>query len=128
MCTPTNEIQFCTCIDEDLKETKDIYIWTLYRYLGEYKSELRGKILMVIKDFYNGISIQSVTEKLNNGNVFDFDYIPKERDSLHISFNASNRREYNYFKVIYRKGRWQEGGNPFFGSHLEKINGGKIDV
>ncbi len=128
MCTPNTELQFCTCIGGDIYETKNIYIWTLYSYMGSRESGIRGKILMPTNDFENGISAENILLKLNNGNIFDFDYTPQERDTIHLSFNAKNRAEYKYFSVILRDGVWQEGGNPYFTSIKKEIAEGEIKV
>ncbi|PVV56519.1 hypothetical protein [Chryseobacterium sp. HMWF035] len=106
MCTPNTELQFCTCTEGNINDIKDIYIWTLYKYLGSRESSLRGKILMPTYNFENGISTENISSKLNEGNIFDFEYTPQERDTLHIKFNAKNRAEYKYFSVIFRDGIW----------------------
>jgi hypothetical protein len=128
MCTPNTKLQFCTCIEGDINDVKNIYIWTLLRYLSSKESRLRGKIMMPIYDFENGISAENISSKLNEGNIFDFDYAPQERDTLHIKFNAKNNEEYKYFSLIFRDGIWQEGNNPFFSSRLEEIAEGEIKV
>lgn len=128
MCTPNTELQFCTCADEIELTTNNIYVWKLYRYIGSKESRLVGKILIPIVDFENGISVENIISKLNYGNIFDFDYSPSERDSIHISYNAEYHFEYKYFELIYKKGKWREGGNPFFTSIEETIAKGEIKV
>ncbi len=128
MCTPNTELKFCTCIEGDIAEIKNIYIWTLYRYYGSRESLRRGKVMMPVDDFQNGISVENISLKLNEGNIFDFDYAPEERDSLHISFNAENSQEYKYFSLIFKNGIWQEGNNPFFTSIQKEIATGEIKV
>lgn len=128
MCTPNTELQFCTCTEGDIYETKDIYIWALYRYHGSREPLIRGKVMMPVKDFENGISAENMISKVNHENIFDFDYTPQERDTLYISFNAKNRTEYKYFTLIFRDGVWQKGNNPVFGSIEEEIAKGKIKV
>lgn len=77
-------------------------------------------------DLGNGISINAIILKLNTGNIFDFDYTPQERDSLHICFNAENREEYKYFSLIYLDMLWQVGRNPAFRSIEKDIAKGKL--
>lgn len=101
MCIPNTELRFCTCAEADIYEIKNIYIWTLRRYLGPKESNRRGKIMIPTENFNNGISIENIIAKLTAENVFDFEYAPKERDTLHISFNAKNREKYLYFSLIY---------------------------
>lgn len=128
MCTPNTELQFCTCVEGDIYEVKDIYIWTLNNYVGSKESMIRGKIMQSTEDFENGISAENILSKLNNGNIFDFDYTPQERDTLSISFNAKNRAEYKYFSLIVRDGIWQNGRNPAFVSIHKEIAQGEVKV
>jgi hypothetical protein len=126
MCTPNTELQFCTCVQGDIYEIKDIYIWTLSSYLGTKESMIRGKIMKSTEDFENGISAENIISKLNHENIFDFEYLPKERDTLDINFNAKNRTEYKYFTLIFRDGIWQKGRNLAFVSIQKEIAQGEI--
>lgn len=128
MCISNNSIKFCTCVEGNIDEIKNIYIWTLSRCIGPNESLRRGKIMIPVKDFENGISVDSIISKLNTENIFDFEYNAQERDSLHISFNAKNREEYQYFSLIFWDGRWQEGRNSVFTSIIKKIAGGEVKI
>lgn len=128
MCAPGNEITFCTCVEGNIDEIKDIYIWTLSRYIGPKESMRKGKIMIPVKDFENGISAENIISKLNTENIFDFEYTAQERDTLHISFNAKNTAEYKYFSLIFREGKWQEGRNSVFTSIIKKIAGGEVKI
>lgn len=128
MCTPNTELQFCTCIEGDIYEIKDIYIWTLRRYVDSKESLMRGKIMKSTKDFENGISVENIIAKLSLGNIFDFEYTPQEKDSLNISFNAENREEYKYFTLIFKENIWQESSNPAFVSINKSIAEGEIII
>lgn len=75
--------------------------------------------MMPVNDFQNGISAENISSKLNEGNIFDFDYTPQERDTLSIRFNAENRTEYKYLSLIFKDGIWQQGQNHIFTS-IEK--------
>ncbi|MGH1516008.1 hypothetical protein [Chryseobacterium sp. JK1] len=82
-----------------------------------------------IEDFENGISMERILLKLNTGNnIFDFEYLAQERDTLFISFNAKNRTEYQYFSLIFLNGIWQKGANPAFTSIHNAIAEGEIKV
>lgn len=128
MCNVTNTIKFCTCVNEDLKKEKDIYIWTLYRYLGSRESKFVGKIMLPVDDLNNGITVENIISKLNKENVFDFDYTAVDKDSLHICFNAEKFNHYKYFTLIFKKGVWQEGSNSFTSALEEVIAKGKIEL
>ena len=128
MCTPNTKLQFCTCIEGDIYDVKDIYIWTLRRYVDSKESLMRGKIMKSTKDFENGISVGNIIAKLNLENIFDFEYTPQEKDSLNISFNAENKEEYKYFTLIFKENIWQEGRNPAFVSINKSIAEGEIII
>ena len=128
MCTPNTEIQFCTCASDDELQNKNIYVWSLYRYLGHRESKLRGKIMLPTTDFQNGISVENITSKLNKGNIFDFEYQPSEGDTLHISFNSENYNDYVYFSLIFKGNNWKEGNNPAFVSVKENIAKGEVKI
>lgn len=51
MCTSNTELQFCTCVEGDIYEVKDIYIWTLRSHVGSKESMIRGKIMKSTEDF-----------------------------------------------------------------------------
>ncbi|WPO83795.1 hypothetical protein SD427_05550 [Chryseobacterium sp. JJR-5R] len=80
------------------------------------------------ENFNNGISIENIIAKLTAENVFDFEYAPKEKDTLHISFNAKNREKYKYFSLIYINKTWKEGNNPVFTSINKPIAEGEIII
>lgn len=130
MFTPNPEIKFDTYIEGNIFEIQDIYAWSLYRYIG-YKEKnpfFFASFVKPVEDFSNGISAEHIISKLNEGNIFDFDYTPQEKDTLHISFNAKNRREYKYFELIFRDNIWQTGCNPRYVSVTEKIAEGEVKV
>lgn len=128
MCTANNEIKFCTCAEGNIDEIKNIYIWTLNRYMSSKESRIRGIIMRPIEGFENGISTDGILSKLNMGNIFDFEYTPQERDTLQIRFNAKHRVEYQYFSLIFKDKIWQKGRNPAFTSKEEKIAEGEVQI
>ncbi|SEW33031.1 hypothetical protein SAMN05421841_2357 [Chryseobacterium wanjuense] len=128
MCIPNTELQFCTCVEGNIFDIKDIYIWTLRTFVGLKESDRRGKIMIPVENLGNGITIENVIARLNTGNIFDFEYIPKERDTLHISFNAKNKSDYKYFSLIYINKIWEQGSNPVFTSISNQIAEGEIII
>lgn len=130
MCTPNTEIQFCTCLEGDIFKNKDIYIWSLNRFIGykEKNPDFFATFVKPTEDFQNGISAENINSKLNAQNIFDFDYTPQERDTLYISFHAKNRREFKSFNLIFRDGIWQTGRNPHYVSIEKNIARGEIKV
>ncbi|MGG5210241.1 hypothetical protein ACQWU4_15060 [Chryseobacterium sp. MIQD13] len=128
MCTPNNDIKFCTCAEGDIYEIKNIYIWTLESYIGSNETMRLGKIMLPTDNFGNGISTENIIQELKAGNIFDFDYIPQERDTLRISYNAENHNDYKYFSLIFINNNWQEGRNPAFRSIEKNIAAGEIII
>lgn len=59
-------------------------------------------------DLGNGIKIDLIIDLMNSNNCFDFDYEPVEKDRLIIS-NEINNRDYKYFGLIFRNGKWKKG-------------------
>jgi len=84
--------------------------------------------MIAVNDFHNGISVLNVIERINAGNIFDFEYIPEERDTLHISYNAENYNDHKYFSLIFLDNNWQKGRNPAFTSKEKKIAAGEIII
>lgn len=130
MCAPRNSYLFCSCtgINRRPKNTRGVpnYTWTLTRYLGENNRGLMGKILPPISDLDNGITADAILEQLNTIiTSFDFEYIPSERDCLHISIPHPTER-LRYFNLIYLEGMWKEGSNNIFTSSTKVIAEGKI--
>ncbi len=121
MCNTSDVYKLCTC-EGDLNKADTI--WTLTRFVGLSELEIMGSIMPPSDVFDNGISSDKLLAQMNSGNCFDFDYIPSEKDSLHVS---SQKSGYEYFKLIFKDGKWQKGGNPHFTSILETISQGKID-
>lgn len=124
MCEISKEYKLCTC--DDLAPNDKKNIWTLTRYIGHRKTDRIGKILRTSDDLGNGISREQLILQMNTKNCFDFEYIPNENDSLHVSTNDDNT--YKYFNIIYKNGLWIEGGNPVFTSITETIAEGKIEI
>lgn len=124
MCQQNDKLLLCTCLDNDEEPTKLPLKWVLERYLGERKSNRIGKIIRPF-DSINGLAIDDIINQLNNGNCFDFEYTPVERDCLHIN-NLEEHPNYRYMKFIFLNGKWQEGGNPVFVSMQEEVNRGIV--
>jgi hypothetical protein len=125
MCQNGSAIKFCTC---DIGEQKEagVFYWTLYRYVGERTDRILGKIMPASQDLGQGITVHSVLQRLDEGDSFDFDYTPSQRDEMYISMKRETG-EHKYFRVIFGDGRWQEECNPVFSSIKKTIAGGTID-
>ncbi|CAM1370778.1 hypothetical protein [Tenacibaculum xiamenense] len=131
MCIENEKLTFCTCAKKKIKSSNnydgDIYYWwKLTSYLGSKRTTLIGKVLKPSKDLGNGLNLKRVLTMLNsNESYFDFDYQPQESDCLSFS-NGLEHPQYEYFRVIYKNKKWQEGGHPIFSSVIKTIAQGKI--
>jgi len=124
MCQNSKKYKLCTC--ENLDKADTLNSWTLTRFIGYRKSKIVGKVKRPTEDFGNGITSEKLIFQMNSKNCFDFEYIAKENDCLHISTNENNIHK--YFRIIYKDGSWQSGGNPVFVSILENIAKGKLEI
>ena len=131
MCDQGDLFIFCSCtgINRPPENTRAMpaeYAWELTRYLGQDNSGRMGKIVIPKKDLGHGITVEVILHQLNTSDTtFDFEYHPSERDCLNISIPHPTER-IRYFRVIYKNGKWEEGGNNIFNSKTEVISTGKI--
>jgi hypothetical protein len=130
MCQAKDHFMFCSCVEEELKTIEDsrenYFTWSLWKYLGSRQSTLTGKIKIPKKNLGSGISEKAICKQLNSAiHSFDFDYTPRERDTLHIKV-PDLEKDFHYFSLIFRDGVWQYGRNPAFASTEEKIASGVI--
>lgn len=126
MCTPNTELQFCTF--NNVLEIKNIYVWTLNRYIKPRTFYFNGRIKNFYENLGNGISVENINNELNNENIFSFDYIPQENDRLHICFNAENKENYKHFSLIFMRGEWSLDRYSVLSNMEENIATGKIII
>jgi hypothetical protein len=130
MCQAKDHFIFCSCVEEELKTIQDsrenYFTWSLWKYLGSRQSTLTGKIKIPKKNLGSGVSEKAICKQLNSAiHSFDFDYTPRELDTLHIKV-PDLEKDFHYFSLIFRDGAWRSGSNPAFGSREEKIASGAI--
>lgn len=88
---------------------KPTYIWKLSRHIRskEERPQFVGGVKIIADNLNNGITTSIIINKLNEENIFDFPYIPKEKDTLVISYKKEN---YNMsLSLIFLNGKWKEG-------------------
>lgn len=124
MCTPTNELRFCTC---KLGNKLPVNYWKLYRYNSKKKMEIMGELSYIFNDPVTKWSIANIILiSLNNSGCFDKDLIFKNRDVLEVNVNYRKTTYEYYFKLL--KGVWKpdEKMNCFdVISDYDKVNEGK---
>ena len=82
------------------------YNWHLLRYEGTFDSGEVGRVIMPSHSIGNGLTDEFVQEKLNSGNCFDFDFVPREKDSLMIQEDGVQSP---YLGFYFKNGRWEIG-------------------
>mgnify|MGYP000125949992 CR=1 FL=1 len=97
MCKPDKNLKLCTCGDPDkIKQLEDRIWWKLscgdipFISVGEVKTTYHQEPL----------SEELILKQLNSANRFDFDYKPKEGDTLTINWEGK------HFNFLYERGRW----------------------
>ncbi|MEM7375535.1 MAG: hypothetical protein AAF587_43480 [Bacteroidota bacterium] len=127
MCEVSKKLIFCSCLEK--KDGTDLvgeHTWTLNRYIGSKESLLMGKLLPPSNELDSEITVEKIIREMNSRNCFDFDYKPQERDCFQID-NGQGSQPYQYFSLIYRDGRWEQGRNPAFGRTIsENIAKGRV--
>lgn len=101
------EFKLCTCSGEINKNKPH---WILEK-LSVNKNEINQVTIGIYSDEYE-MNIDFVMDKLNNGNPFDFEYKPGQKDMLTLNFDDVA------FTLIYTNGRWSEFDDEYCG--LEK--------
>jgi len=81
------------------------------------------------------IKFEYVLDKLNGGNVFDFDYVPQEKDRIEVwehyiytEINGHSRAYFeNHMVFKFEKNKWHFGDYPF-GFVFDELNRGKLKI
>ncbi len=97
MCNTIGEFKLCTC---SKKIDKSKPYWVIERLLIDENEIYSVCIGMPAGEYLK--NIDSILDKLNNGNPFDFEYNPESNDILELNF------EEVVFNLIYRNGRWED--------------------
>lgn len=123
--TSNNNFVFKSLLKGYISFLKPSYIWKLSRHIRskEERPQFVGRIKIMTDNLNNGITTSIIINKLNEGNIFDFPYIPKEKDTLMISYKEGN---YNTsISLIFLDERWKKG---FSNSLEEYIAEGEIII
>ena len=97
MCNIIGEFKLCTC---GKKIDKSKPYWVIERLLVD-ENEIYPVFIGIHAGEYLK-NIDSILDKLNNGNPFDFEYNPESNDILELNFEEA------VFNLIYRNGRWED--------------------
>lgn len=97
MCEFKNSFKLCTCISK--LDTSKPY-WTLERCKKNLKDMEIVHIGMFPPDYH--WNMIHILDSLNEGDPFDFDYKPKQRDTLTLEFIKDT------FHLVYTNGKWRD--------------------
>lgn len=104
-----NNFIFKSLLRGSIAFSKTTYTWKLSRYVRpkENCDQFTGRVKTITDNLNNGITASIIINKLNEGNIFDFQYIPEEKDTLLISYKKDNRNM--YLPLIFLNRSWKEG-------------------
>ena len=104
MCEFGTSFKLCSCSGQ-IDRTKPH--WVLERVTINLKDVKRVIIGMFPPNYH--FSIQFVLSQLNSNNPFDFDYQPKQKDTLSLYFES------DVFNLIYTNGKWRDFYHMYVG-------------
>jgi len=137
MCKQDFKIHFCSCEKKEEQEkeiihnknsrrfkrtfNKDEYlkkkfIWYLFEYVGSVEFSLIGLILPPEEKLTEEITSEYLLYELNNNSeLFDFDYLPNEGDSIVVRSEYINKEIkgkkrphlFEHLSFIYKKEKWE---------------------
>ena len=140
MCNKIYDFKLCICLDnnEPIHHNKKTrrnkyksdqiesveYVWCLLRFIEKTNSREMGRVIMPSSNIGEGLTEDFVLNKLNESNCFDFDYLPRENDSLSLQIKG---RFDIYLAYTFENGKWIIGTNyDAFNDVLENIGEGKL--
>jgi hypothetical protein len=136
MCDFEEGFILCTCLPKDkpivhYKNSRKhknkppesrAYRWYLSRFVGEYEPLMEGIYELPSKDLGKGLTEEWVLLHLNHEKCFDFEYAPKEGDTLVLN----GEKLYQYMSFIFRQGIWEVDRYNGFSTILELEKQGEI--
>lgn len=137
MCKTLETIRFCSCADNlesATKHAKSIYyVWTMEHATGFNDIAMDG-LLMAYPEQLDELYAEFIVKELNSKNVFDFDYQPKENDSLRIErVNPKKRYEKkeligDHLNFYFKFDEWQIGYPTPFTYEYEIYKNGNVEI
>lgn len=128
MCKESNKLRLCTC---KLDTNKLKNYWVFYRFAKDKDNMVIGETMMPVAiNIEDELHNRELLPKLlNEGNVFDVELHPKNKDRLQLSFfvtrNNEGRDTIDY-GFEYKKGKWVQKEFDWLmwaGNHDEEQNG-----
>jgi hypothetical protein len=130
MCKLTNNIKFCTCIDDN-KDIEELnHYWILHRF-NKDKNELYMGMPMFPDHLLPGFkdNEELLTKALNTPEAFDTNINLKSKDRIEVVINnkSNDYTTYNY-TFEYKKGQWKPIESDCFElmNRYDKLATGKL--
>jgi len=136
MCKEVESITFCSCTENlnlESNNNTSNYVWILQRVIGPDTTGLMGMTLLPSEQLDNLIP-EFILLELNSKKIFDFEYLPKDNDSLRIERidrKKKKEREYlfgEYLNFYYFKNEWHIGQVSPFIYKFEDYKNGEIKL
>lgn len=107
MCQISNQIKFCTC-NKQVALTANSNFWVIYR---QRTGAVIGEVVFNENTLQlEDIEVQKLQDKLNETNMFDFEYIPENEDKLIVNLSYKGQNAEYCFKYMNHK--WVFYENP----------------
>ena len=129
MCNVYDSFKLCTCgLTEDLHGGS---FWVLHRFVKGKNEVIMGRTALPALNLkvYQKPNEKTILKVLNQGEAFDFELNPQNKDLLHMAFKfeGDNKPHCNY-GFEYKNGRWITSAYSTLAWrwHHEKLIDGKI--
>lgn len=154
MFTPSSQLKFCTCLQENNLEAEVLrekmnrfleknrfrnkkakngekpFIWTLEAYKGliDYgATQVMGIAAIPSHVIGDSLTETFVLQELNTKACFDFEFVPQDGDNLTIQFKLS-KYDTEFLSFIYRNNGWEPGTHDPFMERTEPKNFGELKI
>lgn len=133
MCIISDNIKFCTCIDDNIAIEELNHYWVLNRFNKNKNLDLLGEVMLPFDKstpnyIENGLKISKALAKTES---FDKQIAFKEKDRLQIVLNNTNENsdEVMEYEFEYLSGTWGsiDDADPFYiSNYFDEIGAGEI--
>jgi len=148
MCKKDSKIHLCTCggnsniSDFQIHNNINFAIvikWKLSRLIKNEWIGMDGMFIEPVNQFSSKITADFLCYEMNNSNCFDFEYIPKESDTItfdvviykmigrrNLTLKKTKYQERKFIALIFKDQKWTINTYDPFYNTLEAINEGYL--
>lgn len=133
MCVISENIKFCSCVDDNIDIDALNHYWVLYRYNKHLDIEVLGEVMLPFDKLMPNYkeNARIIFNALMGKESFDKPMRFKEQDRLQIVLNntSKNREDSMEFEFAYNSGIWESIDDPdpfYIINHFDDINSGEI--